>query len=62
MSISRDKLRRLERNMPACSACQDKTQTLRAYYPDKGEHPPKPERCEESGRELLIAVRVVYDG
>jgi uncharacterized protein with PIN domain len=60
MSI-RTRLKRLEEKPRSCPECGNTPPRVRAYYPDEGEHPPDAERCPGCGRELLIALRVVYE-
>jgi hypothetical protein len=45
----------------ACPECHGKSQATHAYYPDRGEPVPEPERCLGCGRPLGVIFRVVYD-
>jgi hypothetical protein len=56
------RLRRLEeRALGRCPECHGKPQEIHAFYPDKGEPVPEPERCGGCGRSLGVVLRVVYD-
>ena len=62
MSI-KGRVQRLQARLAgACPECDGKPQAIRAYYPDKGESVPEPERCPGCGRPLGVILRVVYDG
>jgi hypothetical protein len=44
----------------ACPECAGKPQVIHAYYPNRGEPAPEPERCPGCGRSLGVIFLVVY--